>query len=138
MVAQGRRVSLNDQVIQTTPPHKTPADRIHCRFFVAAIALVLTFGATWGAWLLWRIGVLGNFIGLSVHEINAHGHAQIFGWVGLFIMGIGYQAFARFWQTQLAAPRLVVSTFAAMTAGSSQLARCAVKISAGLPSSRRR
>lgn len=117
MVAQGRRVSLNDQVVQTMTPDKTPADMIHRRFFTTAIVLVLTFGATWGAWLLWRIGFLGNFTGISVHEINAHGHAQIFGWVGLFIMGIGYQVFARFWQTKLAAPRLAVAAFGIMTVG---------------------
>jgi hypothetical protein len=117
MVAQGRRVSLNDQVIQTTPTPSRAVDTIHRRFFVTAIVLVMTFGATWGAWLLWRIGFLGNFTGLSVHEINAHGHAQIFGWVGLFIMGMGYQAFARFWQTNLAAPRLVMPAFVTMTAG---------------------
>ncbi|MCC6425069.1 MAG: NnrS family protein [Phycisphaerales bacterium] len=117
MVAQGRRVSLNDHVAQTTPPVVQLANAIHRRFFVAAIALVMTFGATWGAWLLWRIGFLGNFTGISVHEINAHGHAQIFGWVGLFMMGIGYQVFARFWQTTLTAPRLVIPVFVAMTAG---------------------
>lgn len=93
------------------------ADTIHRPFFTAAILLVLTFGATWGAWLLWRIGTLGNFTGISVHEINAHGHAQIFGWVGLFIMGIGYQAFARLWQTRLIAPKLAIAVFLAMTAG---------------------
>lgn len=93
------------------------ADTIYRRFFLAGIAIVLTAGATWGAWLLWQIGYLRNFTGVSLHEINAHGHAQIFGWVGLFIIGFSSQAFPRFWHTKLAAPRLSVFVFVSMLAG---------------------
>lgn len=93
------------------------ADTIYRRYFFAAIAVILTAGAVWGAYLLWRIGFAGSFTALSIHHVNAHGHAQIFGWVGLFIMGFAYQAFPRFWQTTLVAPRLAVLTFAAMLVG---------------------
>lgn len=117
MVAPGRLVPSHELPIEPIKPSARAIDTIHRRFFVAAIVLLLTFGASWGAWLLWRIGFLGNFTGVSVHEINAHGHAQIFGWVGLFIMGIGYQVFGRIWQTEVSAPRLAMVTFTAMTAG---------------------
>jgi len=93
------------------------ADTIYRRFFTAGIALILTAGATWGAWLLWQIGVTGHFTGASLHHVNAHGHAQIYGWVGLFIMGFGYQAFPRLWHTDLVAPRLAVAAFLAMLTG---------------------
>ncbi|MEP0843155.1 MAG: DUF1858 domain-containing protein, partial [Phycisphaerae bacterium] len=53
----------------------------------------------------------------SIHDVNAHGHAQIFGWVGLFIMGFAYQAFPRVWHTRLAAPRLAVAAFLLMLVG---------------------
>lgn len=92
-------------------------DSIYRRFFEAGIALILTAGATWGALLLWKIGLAGKFTGVSIHEVNAHGHAQIFGWVGLFIMGFAYQAFPRIWHTRLAAPRLAVATFVTMVVG---------------------
>jgi hypothetical protein len=49
--------------------------------------------------------------------VNAHGHAQVFGWVGLFVMGFGYQMFPALWQRRLLAPRLVPVVFAAMVAG---------------------
>jgi hypothetical protein len=49
--------------------------------------------------------------------VNAHGHAQIYGWVGLFIMGFAYQAFPRMWHTRLAAPRLAMVAFASMVFG---------------------
>ena len=30
-----------------------------------------------------------------VHDINAHGHAQIFGWIGTFVIGIGYYSLSK-------------------------------------------
>jgi hypothetical protein len=93
------------------------ADTIYRRYFTAGVLVVLTAGATWGAWLLWKIGLSGAFTSTSIHDVNAHGHAQIFGWVGLFIMGFAYQAFPRMWHTELVAPRLAVLTFTAMSAG---------------------
>ncbi len=93
------------------------ADTIYRRFFVGGILLILTAGATWGAWLLWKIGFSGAFTGISIHDVNAHGHAQIFGWVGLFIMGFAYQAFPRIWHTRLAAPILAAAVFVLMAAG---------------------
>lgn len=93
------------------------ADSIYRRYFLTGIAVILTVGAGWGAWLLWQIGFAGSFTGVSVLDVNAHGHAQIFGWVGLFIMGFAYQAFPRFWHTALAIPQLAVITFIAMLIG---------------------
>ena len=93
------------------------ADTIYRRFFVAGILVVLTLGASWGALLLWRIGLGGSFTSASLFEINAHGQAQIFGWMGLFIMGFAYQAFPRFWQTTLVAPQLALVSFILMVAG---------------------
>jgi len=92
-------------------------DTIYRRYFTAGVLVVLTAGATWGAWLLWKIGLSGSFTSASIYHVNAHGHAQIFGWVGLFIMGFAYQAFPRMWHTELVAPRLAVLTFSAMCAG---------------------
>lgn len=90
---------------------------IHIGFFKASIAIVLTMGAVWGAWLLLRIGFSGSFTTVSVHEVNAHGHAQIFGWVGLFVMGFAYQMFPRLWQTPLAWPEAARTTLGMMVAG---------------------
>jgi len=93
------------------------ADTIYRRYFLGGIVLALTAGATWGAWLLWTIALTGSFRSVPLSNINAHGEAQIFGWVGLFIMGFAYQAFPRFWQTTLVAPRLAAWAFALMVAG---------------------
>jgi hypothetical protein len=104
-----------DQAVQPAQP--SVADAIYRRFFTAGIILILTAGATWGAWLLWRIGFAGDFTAISIHDVNAHGHAQIFGWVGLFIMGFAYQAFPRIWHTDLHRPWLAVVAFGMMVVG---------------------
>ncbi len=93
------------------------ADTIYRRFFIGAIITVLTAGAAWGAWILLQIGYYGKFTGVGLQDINAHGQAQIYGWMGLFIMGFGYQAFPRLWHTDLVAPRLAAFSFIAMLAG---------------------
>lgn len=92
-------------------------DTLYRRYFTAGIISVLTAGAVWGAWLLWKIGFAGKFTGVSIHEVNAHGHAQIFGWVGLFVMGFGYQAFPRLWHTRLWRPGLAVVALGMMVIG---------------------
>jgi hypothetical protein len=94
-----------------------PADTIYRRFFKAGIAIVLTAGAAWGALLLLRIGFSGAFGAVSIHDVNAHGHAQIFGWIGLFVMGFAYQAFPRFLHTELPWPKLALASFWLMVAG---------------------
>jgi hypothetical protein len=93
------------------------ADSIYRPFFKAGIVLVLTLGAAWGAYLLLRIGLTGSFAAAGLHEVNAHGHAQIFGWVGLFVMGFAYQAFPRFKHTTLARPRLAFLSWWLMVGG---------------------
>jgi hypothetical protein len=93
------------------------ADTIYRPFFQAGILVTLTAGAGWGAYLLWRIAARGSFTGAGLHEINAHGHAQIFGWVGLFVMGFAYQAFPRFKHTALSHPRVAFASLWLMLAG---------------------
>lgn len=93
------------------------ADTLYRRYFLGGIMVTLTAGATWGAWLLWNVALGGSFRAISVSSVNAHGEAQIFGWVGLFIMGFAYQAFPRLWQTQLVWPRLAAVNFWLMVAG---------------------
>ena len=99
----------------TQPTHF--ADRLYQRFFTAGILVTLTAGATWGAWLLWSVAVSGSFRSPSLQSVNAHGEAQIFGWVGLFIMGFAYQAFPRIWHSRLAWPHAAIWTFLLMLVG---------------------
>lgn len=90
---------------------------IYRRFFKAGVVVILTAGASWGALLLLRIASKRAFTAVSIHDINAHGHAQIFGWVGLFVMGFAYQAFPRIKHTSLWRPDLANMSFYLMVFG---------------------
>lgn len=108
---------LNNATPGRATAEADPAHQIYRPFFKSGIAVVLTLGAAWGAYLLLRIAFDADFSAAGVHEVNAHGHAQIFGWVGLFVMGFAYQAFPRFKRARLAWPRLAFATLWMMLAG---------------------
>ncbi|HRJ77189.1 MAG: hypothetical protein HPKKFMNG_01272 [Planctomycetes bacterium] len=93
------------------------ADSIYRRFFLGAIGVTFTAGALWGVILLWQIAFAGKFTALPINEINAHGHSQIYGWVGLIIMGYAYQAFPRFKHGALWRPSLAAFSFVLMLMG---------------------
>ena len=102
---------------QLAPASESVADTIYRSFFKAGILVVLSLGAVWDAYLLLRIAHDGTFTAAGLHEVNAHGHAQIFGWVGLFVMGFAYQAFPRFKHSSLAYSRLALATLWMMLGG---------------------
>ena len=63
------------------------------------------------------MGVAGRFTGLSLQDVNAHGQAQIDGWVGLFIMGFALQMFPPVWHARLAGRRWRLVPLGTMLAG---------------------
>ncbi len=117
--------------VPSEPTESRPAlgDAIYRPFFKGGIAVILTVGAVWGAWLLLQIAWHGSFTAAGIHQVNAHGHAQIFGWIGLFVMGFAYQAFPRFKHTELSHPRLAYATLGMMLGG--LVARSAIQTLAG-------
>ena len=90
---------------------------LHHQYFAAAIATVMTVGAAWGVWLLFQVGLAGRFTGVSLQDVNAHGQAQIDGWVGLFIMGFALQMFPPVWRARLVGRRWRLVPLGAMLAG---------------------
>ena len=93
------------------------ADTIYRPFFLTGIGTVLTLGCLWGAINLLNIGLRRDFTAVNYSWILAHGHAMVFGFVGLFIMGFAYQAFPRFKHTTLWRPRLAFSALPLMICG---------------------
>lgn len=74
---------------------------VHVSFIKVAIAFALTTGCLYGAGILFYFGTHGALSGLPRAMLEAHGHTQVYGWVGLFIMGISYFALPRFWNATL-------------------------------------
>src|SRR5215831_8741478 len=54
-------------------PAANRADAIYRPFFRAGIAVALSLGAVWGAYLLLRISYGQSFSAAGLHEVNAHG-----------------------------------------------------------------
>lgn len=96
---------------------ETPPPDVYRRFFLTGIVATLTAGAAWGAIVLIRIAAHRSFTSVPIFEINTHAQAQICGWVGMFVFGFAYQAFPRFWQARLAAPRVAIASWLLLVAG---------------------
>lgn len=59
-------------------------------YILTALLFMLLPGTFLGVWNLISISKLQAAEAISPGWIQAHGHAQIFGWVGTFILGIGF------------------------------------------------
>lgn len=91
--------------------------RLYQAYIRAAIAITLTFGTTWGAHILAKIALHQSFDAPSYAGTQAHGHAQLYGWVGLFIMGVAYFSVPKFMQARLRTLAPGWTVFALMLAG---------------------
>lgn len=79
-------------------------------FLIASLVLTLTFGATLGMINLIRLttALLGP---LPRPSVWAHAYVQVFGFVGLFVMGMAYHVIPRFAGCALQSPRHVRWSF---------------------------
>jgi hypothetical protein len=64
------------------------AERVHRPFIAAALGVTLSLGAGWGALLLFEIGRHDSFEAVPAAHVVAHGAAQLWGFVALFVVGI--------------------------------------------------
>jgi hypothetical protein len=80
-------------------------DDISEDFLKTAVIFVLTVGCTWGAFVLLGYGFENQLGGINRAFVEAHGHSQILGWTGLFIIGIAYVIIPRFRATTIHSPR---------------------------------
>ena len=67
---------------------RAAAERIHRGFLLTALAITLSLGAGWGGYLLAAIGLNKDFVAIDAAQVIAHGEAQLWGFIGLFIVGI--------------------------------------------------
>jgi hypothetical protein len=60
------------------------AERVHHGFVLSALAITLS----WGVWLLWKIAARSDFGAVPAAHVIAHGEAQLWGFIALFIIGV--------------------------------------------------
>ncbi|GBC85627.1 hypothetical protein HRbin11_02077 [bacterium HR11] len=76
-------------------------------FFWAALALATLGGFALGAFLVWRMAWSQNLPADLAVWIQVHGHLQLVGWAGLFIMGVSLFFLPRLAATPLTRPAWV-------------------------------
>lgn len=86
--------SLN--VVQPkTAATEVALQRLVTLYVVTGLLFMLLPGTFLGVWNLISISGRHSLNGLSQAWLQAHGHAQIFGWIGTFIIGIGYYSLSK-------------------------------------------
>lgn len=81
--------------------NKTPAEtemalqRLVTVYVITGLLFLLLPGTFLGVWNLVSISGRHSLAGLPPAWLQAHGHAQVFGWIGTFVIGIGYYSLSK-------------------------------------------
>jgi uncharacterized protein involved in response to NO len=85
----GRQLSA-DEIFAITAAREAKLSRLLILYIVTGLFFMLLPGTFLGVWNLLTISSQRAPTSVSPAWIQAHGHAQIFGWIGSFILGIGF------------------------------------------------
>jgi uncharacterized protein involved in response to NO len=75
--------------------HETKLQRAVTAFIVTGLVFLLLPGTFLGVWNLISISNRHQLESLSPAWLQAHGHAQVYGWIGTFILGIGFYSLTK-------------------------------------------
>ncbi len=92
-------------------------NQLYKPFLKGALLTVLTVGCTLGAINLAVMAFSTDLSAVWGPLIQSHAYAQIFGWVGLFVMGIAYHIIPRFFLRPLRHPGLVTPSLVLVASG---------------------
>ena len=91
--------------------------RVTAVYVVTGLLFMLLPGTFLGVWNLISISGRQSLAALSPAWLQAHGHAQIFGWIGTFVIGIGYYSLCKMNHLPAAAVGRAWLTWGFWTAG---------------------
>ena len=92
-LADQRPVWLDDKtksVMDRAVAREQALSRMLMTYIVTGLVFMLLPGTFLGVWNLIKISNREAAESIAPAWIQAHGHAQLFGWVGTFILGIGF------------------------------------------------
>jgi hypothetical protein len=81
--------------IQDASSRETMMQRLVATYVATGLLFMLLPGTFLGVWNLISISGQRSLSTLSPEWLQAHGHAQIFGWIGSFILGIGFYSVSK-------------------------------------------
>lgn len=78
------------EVFELARAREAALSRLLIAYISTGIAFMLLPGTFLGVWNLLQISGRESVASISPAWLQAHGHAQVFGWIGSFILGIGF------------------------------------------------
>ncbi len=111
-----RRYALTRDT-QSVRNHESALQRAVTAWIVTGLFFLLLPGTFLGAWNLIVITDAQGAAGLDPAWLQAHGHAQIFGWIGPFILGIGFYSLSKMGGPAGFVARRAWTSWACWTAG---------------------
>ena len=84
------RVLTPGEIFEITRAREASLSRLLMLYITTGLTFMLLPGTFLGVWNLLAISSHHAANSVSAGWIQAHGHAQIFGWIGTFILGIGF------------------------------------------------
>ncbi len=105
------------QIFDITAARETTLSRLLILYISTGLLFMLLPGTFLGVWNLLAISNHRAADSVSAAWIQAHGHAQIFGWIGTFILGIGFYSIPKLRRLNSFALSAVWSSWALWTMG---------------------
>ena len=89
-----------EPIFELTAKREVRLSRVLVAYIAMGLFFMLLPGTFLGLWNLLTISSHRSVETVSAAWIQAHGHAQIFGWIGSFILGIGYYSIPKLRRTK--------------------------------------
>jgi hypothetical protein len=89
------------QIFDITAARETTLSRLLMLYISTGLIFMLLPGTFLGVWNLLAMSSHRAADSVSPAWIQAHGHAQIFGWIGTFILGIGFYSIPKPWRLSI-------------------------------------
>ncbi len=106
-----------DEIFRIARARETALSRLLMLYVSTGVLFMLLPGTFLGVWNLIAITSRHAAATIAPAWIQAHGHAQIFGWVGCFILGIGFHSLPKLRRSDAFAPWTAWTCWALWTAG---------------------
>ena len=97
--ADAGRPLTPSEIFSITAARETSLSRLLTVYIITGLIFMLLPGTFLGVWNLLAISNRHAVNSVSPGWIQAHGHAQIFGWIGTFILGIGFYSIPKLRRT---------------------------------------
>jgi uncharacterized protein involved in response to NO len=105
------------EIFDITAAREVTLSRLLMLYISTGLVFMLLPGTFLGVWNLMAISTRRSADFVSPAWIQAHGHAQIFGWIGTFILGIGFYSIPKLRWMNAFALSTVWSTWVLWTSG---------------------